>query len=151
VGTHRDVVAGQELHDLDLLLAALEFHHSGAAFLHQAHRVGKRQIARWITHERQVGDQERTLQATRHGCAVVDHVVHGDGHGGGVSLDHHAERVSNQHHIDAAGVEQCREAGIIRGQAGNLLTALLHLIESTERDRRPVRVTQLQLGIHDCS
>ena len=39
VRAHRDVVAGEELDDLDLLAAAFELHHLRAALLHQAHGV----------------------------------------------------------------------------------------------------------------
>ena len=46
VRAHRDVVAGEELDDLDLARAAFELDHLRAAFLHQAHRVVERLLAR---------------------------------------------------------------------------------------------------------
>ena len=116
-----DVVAGEELDDVDLPGAALELDHLGAAFLHQPHGVRERQLARGVAHERQVGHQERAPQAPRHRAAVVDDVVHRDRHGRVVALDHHAERVTDQHDVGARLVDQRREARVVAGEAGDLL------------------------------
>ena len=91
VRAHRDVVARQELHDLELADAAFELHHLRAALLHEAHGVRQRDVGRRITRERQIGHEERPMQSTRHGFAVIDDVVHGDRHRGVVTLQHHAE------------------------------------------------------------
>ena len=47
-----------------------------------------------VAHERQVADDVRPLRAAGDGAAVVDHLVHGDGQGRVVALDHHAQRVA---------------------------------------------------------
>src|SRR5581483_12308026 len=57
VRAYRDVVTCQELDDVSLAAAALELHHLGAAFLHEADRVLERAVLRGITHERKIGDE----------------------------------------------------------------------------------------------
>ena len=47
-----------------------------------------------------------------------------------------------------ARIQQCREAGVVGGQAGDLLAALLHLLQRAERHRRAIGVALLQLGVH---
>jgi hypothetical protein len=88
------------------------------------------------------------MQAARDRGAVIHHVIHCHRHGGVMALDHHAERVADQHHIHAGGIQQRGEGGVIGGQAGDLLAALFHLRERIERHRRPLGVTLLQVGIH---
>ena len=56
--THRDVVAGKMLDDLDLPFAAFELDHHRAAVLHQPHRIVERLLVVRIAHERHVGDEE---------------------------------------------------------------------------------------------
>ena len=90
VRAHRDVVAREEFDDLELAEPAFELHHFRATFLHQPHGVGQRDVGRRITRKRQVGHEERTMQAARHRFAVIDDVVHGHGHRGVVTLQHHA-------------------------------------------------------------
>ena len=46
-----------------------------------------------------------------------------------MTLNHHAERVTGQRYVDARGIQQRGETGIVDGQAGDLLAALLHLLE----------------------
>jgi hypothetical protein len=82
-----------------------------------------------VAHERQVGHQERPVQSARHGSQWIDHVVHRHRHRGVVPLDHHAERIADQHHVDIGLVEQHGEAGVVAGEAGDLL-ALARILSS---------------------
>ena len=138
----------QELDDLGLAFAALELDHARPALLHQAHRIRQRELARRIAHEGQIGDQKRPMQSACHRGAVVDHVIHGHRHGRVMSLDDHAEGVADQRDVDPGLIQPHRKAGVINGQAGDLLAALLHLSERAERDRWSIGVAQLQLRVH---
>jgi len=147
VSAHRDVVAGEKLDDLGLLAAALELHHLGATLLHQAHRVLECEVPGGIAHEGEIRNEERPVEPASYRGAVVGHVVHGDGDRGVVSLDHHAEGVPDQHHIDIRRIEQHRETRVITGEAGDLLAIRLHAGERRECDRGAALVA-LQMGIH---
>ena len=93
--------------------AALELHHLGAALLHQAHGVLERLLARGVRHERHVGHQERAIEALHDRTAVIDDVLQRDGHGRVVTLDDHAERIADQHQIDARVIHQRCEARVV--------------------------------------
>jgi hypothetical protein len=75
-------------------------------------------------------------------------VFHRHRHGGVVTLDHHAERVADQHDVDVRVIEQHREARVITGEAGDLLAFGLHLPQGRDVHRRTRRAAQLQLGVH---
>jgi hypothetical protein len=75
-------------------------------------------------------------------------VIHGDRHGGVVTLNHHAQCVTHQHHVDTRGIQPRGEGGVVGRQAGDLLATLFHLSECVERDRRPLGVALLQVGVH---
>ena len=143
-----DVVTGQELDDAHLLRAALELHHARTALLHQAHGILQCLLRRGIAHERQIGDEERPVQAARHGPRVIDHVVDRDRHRGVVSLDHHAERVADQHQIDAGLIEQHRKTGVVTGERGDGLAVLAHAPQRRQRDGGSGGIPQLQLRVH---
>ena len=55
------------------------------------------------------------MQPARDRAAVIDDVVQRDRHRGVVALDHHAERIADQHQVDAGVVDQRREAGVVGG------------------------------------
>ena len=46
------------------------------------------------------------MQSARHGFAVIDDVVHRDGHRGVVTLQHHAQRIADQHEVRVGVVAQ---------------------------------------------
>src|SRR4051812_41232682 len=58
VRAHRDVVAREELDDLELADTAFQLDHFRAALLHEAHGIRQRDVRGRIARERQVGDQE---------------------------------------------------------------------------------------------
>jgi len=61
---------------------------------------------------------------------VVDHLGELYRQRRGVALHHHAERVADQQHLDAGGVEHAREAGIVAGEHGDLFALAAHGLES---------------------
>ena len=147
VRAHRDVVAREELDDLELPEPAFELHHLGAAFLHEAHGIRQRDVGGRIARERQVGHEERPMQSARHRFAVIDDVVHGDGHRGVVALQHHAQRIAHQHEVGVGVVAQHREARVVTGDARDLLALALHLVERAQRDRRPRRIALFEMCV----
>jgi hypothetical protein len=84
-------------------------------------RVRERLLRRRVAHERHVGDEKGAPQSLRDGTAVIDDVFHRHGHRAVVTLDHHAERVTHEHDVHTAAVDQRREARIVRRQTGDLL------------------------------
>ena len=145
---HRYVVPGQVLHDFDLPRATFEFDHHGAAILHQAHGILERLGGIRIAHERHVRQQERTPQAPRNITCMVNHVGHRHWHGRIVPLDDHAQRITHQHEIRAAGIDQCSITGVVRCQAGNWHAALFHFTQGSDIDRRLRHAALFELCVH---
>ena len=86
--------------------AAFELDHLRAG-LHQTAALRKRLLARLVVAgERQVGDQPGVAVAARHAARVVRHLVERHRQGAVVPLQHHAERIADQQHVDAGRVEQ---------------------------------------------
>ena len=147
VRAHRDVVAREEFDDLELAEPAFELDHFRAAFLHEAHGIRQRDVGRRIARERQIGHEERPMQAARHRFAVIDDVVHGHRHGGVVTLQDHAQRIAHQHQVGVGVVAQHREAGVVAGDARDLLVLALHPVERAQRDRRPRRIALFEMRV----
>jgi hypothetical protein len=60
---------------------------------------------------------------------VVGDVGDGDRQRRVVALDHVAQRIADQQHVDAGAVEQAREAGVVAGEHDDLLAGLIKLGE----------------------
>ena len=133
VRAHGDIMIREELDDLDLARTAFELHHLCAALLHQTHGILERLLFRGVSHERHVRHQERAVQTLRDRLAVIDHVVERDGHGRVVTLDHHAERIADEHEIDTGIVDERREARVIGGDAGDLFAFGLSCARASRR------------------
>src|SRR6185437_8904900 len=151
VRAHGDVMARKIGHRIELTRPTLELYDARPALLQQTHRVAQRQLGGRIAHERQIGDEQRSHQSAGHRRTVVDHVIHRHRHGRIATQDHHAERISHQHHIDAGGVDQRRKTGVVGREAGDPLALLLHLRQRAEGHRGAVGVPVLQMGIHEAS
>lgn len=104
----------QALHRFGNAASAFQFYRFGPAFLQQAPGVSQGLFtADLIGHKRHVGDQQRTLQATGHGAAVIDHVFQRNGQGRLVTLHHVAQRIADQHHVHAGLIDQPGESGVV--------------------------------------
>ena len=88
----------------------------------------------WYAHERHVADDVRPPHAAHDRAAVVDHLVERDGERRVVALDDHAERIADEQHVGAGFVEEPRERGVVGGEHGDLLAALLHLPQGVDGD-----------------
>ena len=76
------------------------------------------------------GRPEQALDnAARHGPTVINHVIHGNRNSGFLTLEDHAERISDQEDIDAGIIQQPSKARIIGGQTGDLLARPFHVLQ----------------------
>ena len=56
------------------------------------------------------------VDAARHACGVVDHLVERHRQRARMALHHHAERIADQHDVDAGRIQLRGETGVIAGQ-----------------------------------
>ena len=134
---HRDAGGDEPRDELGVHGAALELDRVAAALLHQPAGVRDAVLdRRLVGHERHVADDVRAPRRACDRAAVIDHLVERDRQRRLVTLHDHAERVADQQHVDAGFVEQPRERGVVRGEHGDLLAALLHLPEGLDGDAR---------------
>src|SRR5204862_6026363 len=55
---------------------------------------------------------------------VMDHVVHRDAQGVGISQDHHTQRVADQDDVRPGGIDDLRTRIVVRGEHADALRAL---------------------------
>ncbi len=130
----RDAEVRECLDDFELRLPALELDHLRLGQLDQFAGVVERLLRRIERAERHVEHQQRVVEPGGDRAAVVGDVVERDRNRRFVALDHHAERIADQHDLDAALLEQARETVIVGRQAGEFFAVLLQLLEVRNRD-----------------
>ena len=136
MSAHRHALFSETAHRLDQGRPALELDHLDTAFLHQPARRGQGALGGGGGEEGQVADQQCAALPAGDAGAVIDHLVHGHGHRGRVSLQDHAERVADQYHLDPGGVQQAGEARVVAGETADALAPRLHGGEGRDGDRR---------------
>jgi hypothetical protein len=134
---HRNVGARDRFDHRQNAFAALELDRLGAAFLQQpagvAHRRARRNLER---HERQIGDDEGPRLRSHHGARVVQHVRHRHRQRAVVPEHHHAERITDQDHIDTGTVGQPRERMIVGRHHDDATALTLHVAQRRDRHLR---------------
>src|SRR5437867_6165073 len=116
VTANRNAALREEAHRLREFRTALELHHLGAG-RHQFGRAAECLLRRFlIASEGHVGDEETALAAARDAARMVGHVGERHRKRGLVSLQHHAERVSDEEAVETRGVEHRGEARVIAGE-----------------------------------
>ena len=121
-------------HRVRAFAPAFEFDRLHARLLQEASRVADGFIhVRLVGHERHVADQQRGLCAARHRAAVMEHLLHRDGQGVGVTQHDHAERIADEDGVHARRVHGERGGIVVGGEHGDGLAARLLL---AERERR---------------
>jgi len=143
-----NVMAGKVPDNLDLTCTAFELDHHRATFLHQAHRVVECLTRVGIAHERHVGNEEGVPQAASDGPRVIDNIVDSYRYRRIVTLNHHAERVANEHEVRAGGIDQRCVTRIVSRQASDRLTILFHFSQCRDIDRRLGHTPLFELCIH---
>ena len=135
VGADRHAALDQEMHRFGHHLAAFELDHLRAGS-EQAHGVAQGEFLRLlIAAEGHVGDTHRALRHVADALGVIDHLLHGHRQCRGLALQHVAQRIADQYHVDAAAILQRSEACIVAGEHGDLLAVVLHAPEFRQRDR----------------
>ena len=134
MGTDGHATFDQETHGFSHEGAAFEFDHVGAGG-HQTggvpHGLGG---AFGVAPERHVGDDERARTAAGHAFGVIDHLLDRDRQGGLLALQHVAQGITHQDHIDAAAFEQRGKAGVVAGEHDDLAAFGAHLAELEKGD-----------------
>ena len=121
---HRDLGINDSSNQVCPPLAALQFHHFGATFFHEARRVENGVLGIDLVRPvRHVGDEQRILHPAPDGLHVMQHLVHRDRER--VLIPQHGlrQRIADQHHLDAGVVDQTRNGVIVSGKAGNGIVA----------------------------
>ena len=113
-----------------------------------SHRVRVSVLARAERAERHVGDDQRALAAACHRRRVIRDVRKRHGQRRAVSLQHVAERIADQHHIDARAVEQRREARVVARQHCDSLACFAHRLKLRDGNRVAAGFLQIR---HDLS
>ena len=99
-------------------------HHDGGVF--------KCLLRSGVSHKRQVGEQQAVGRATAHGAGVVGNVFHGDRQGGVVPLYRHAQRIANQHHVEANIGEQFSKAIVVGSDCCEALFLLFAFLQHSD-------------------
>ena len=124
---HRYAAFGQASNGVGDDLAAFELDRLRTALLQQprcvAQRVGG---VRLVSHERHVGDDQRSAGATNDRLGVVDNVVQCHRNGGIQTENDFAQRVAHQDHRNLSFVHQPCGRMIVRGHAGYRLPRAFH-------------------------
>src|SRR5262249_36753466 len=76
----------------------------------------------------------RSRGSSGHRGAMVNHLLQGDGKGGGMPLHHHAEGIAHQENISPRVVENPGERRVVGGDHADLLADLLEPFETVDGD-----------------
>ncbi|MCY1554235.1 hypothetical protein D9M68_907950 [compost metagenome] len=106
------------------------------AGLHQHGGIVQCLFAGGVSHEGQVDEDQRTLVAAFDAGGVVGHIGDADRQGAVMPLQHHAEGIADQQHVDAGLAGGLGESGVIAGQHGDLLAALLEALQGGQGNVR---------------
>ena len=72
------------------------------------------------THEGHIGHEQAAAHAPGHQTGVIDHLLHGDGQGVLLPLNHHAERIAHENGVHSRLVDEMGEGVIVGGQERQL-------------------------------
>jgi hypothetical protein len=78
---------------------------------------------------------------------VISDVIERDGQRRRLPLQHVAERVADQQHVDARAIEQRCEARVVAREHGDLLASLAHRLQFRDRDGAAARLLQIGHGM----
>lgn len=86
-----------------------------------------------VATEGEVADEERPRRASRHGAAVLEHDVEGDGEGGVVAVDDHGGGVADEADVDPRGVDVDGGGVVVGGHDRDGLPAAVLTAEGRHR------------------
>ena len=115
MGHHRDADVDEPVHEIEL--GPLQLHRLSAALLDHAPGVADAVLDRGLErHERHVADDHRTLDASRDGPHVVQHLLHRDGQLVRVAEDVASDRVADEQHGHARAIQDLGGGEVVGGQ-----------------------------------
>ena len=122
-------------HRFGQVLTPLQLDRLRASFFQDATRVANR-IRRFdvVAQERHVSDNVDVLGGPHDRLYVVNHLVHGDGHGGIVAENHVSQAVAHQYYGNSRLFENPGRGVIVRGHHGYLLATVFHILQVLNRD-----------------
>jgi hypothetical protein len=94
----------------------------------------RRLLAGLIASERQIGNHERARARRGDAARVVEHVVEAHRQRRGMTLHDHAERITDEQHIDAGTIGGGGERRVVGGQHRDLLAVRRHPRERRNGD-----------------
>lgn len=100
-----------------------------------AHRIMTTGV---VAHPWQVAHDERLRPGPSDRCGVMHHVVDGHLKGVLVSEGNHGQRVSDEDHVDTAGIGDAGRRGVVRRNHHQRLGAVTHLAGANLRNGRTV-------------
>jgi hypothetical protein len=142
---HRNRPFDQKAHCVREPFTALELHHLRAG-AHQFHRAPEGVFRRAVRAERQVGHHQRRGPRPRDARRVIRDVGERHRQGGRLALQHVAERIADQQHVDARAIQQRGEARVVTGQHGDLFAGVAHCLQFRHGDGVPARFLQIGHG-----
>ena len=83
----------------------------------------------WVAEEGEVANDVGSLGAADDGLDVVDHLVHGHGHGGLVTEHHLSEAVTDKDEGDSRVFDKLGGCVVVSGNHGNFLPVPLHPLQ----------------------
>ena len=128
VGAGGDATLGQQADGLGQPAGAFEFDHVCTG-LHQGCTVMQRLFGGGIGHKGQVRENQRATVAAFDAGDVVSHIGNADRQGAVMALQDHAQGVADQQHLDSGLAGNLGEGGVVAGQHGDFLTALLEALQ----------------------
>ena len=130
-----DLGGGEAADQRGARAAALDFDGLRAGIFHEADGVAggfaRGGVVGAVGHVR---DEEGVAQAAGNRAGVVQHLVESNGEGIFVAENDHAQRVADQHHVDARLVDQTGGRIVIRGDCGDGMPAKFLLQEEVGGD-----------------
>jgi hypothetical protein len=128
VRAYRHAALGQLANRLGQPGRAFQFDHMGTG-LHQCGAVVQGLFEGGVGHKGQVGEDQCAPVAAFDAGGVVGHIAHADRQGAVMALQNHTQGVAHQQYINPGLAGGLGEGGVIAGQHGDFLAALLEAVQ----------------------
>ena len=131
---HGNTCVDKSLHGIGYFLAAFEFQGICPTLFHHAHGVAESVFARnLVTAERHVAHHKGAVDSPHHRAAMINHLVHGDGHRSSVASHHVGGRITDENSVDSSLVHNAGSGEVVRCEHRDFLVLLFHFHKSARR------------------
>ena len=128
-----DTGGDESLDDAGDAFAALQLDGGRAALLEETDGVAHRLVlVGLVGAEGHIGNDEGALGAAHDGLGVMDDFVHGDGHGGVVAQDDHAQGIANEDAGNTGLIDETGAGVVVAGDHGETLAAILECAQAVD-------------------